>query len=220
MTERTQGLSELIQRLKHDGIVAGENEKDKIVEAAKNECQKLLDQATKKANKILSAAELECAAKKSQLGSELRMAARDFLLDFKNKLKRRVIKPSVSHKIEGVLKDTDFIKDCLKEMILECTKSDSGHLEALVSSKTEEKLVSFFKDELSSAMTNGALPCLQGEEGLLGFKLKMGGQNFVWDFSAEAISQEISRLVDPELANFLMGEEEIEENPISEATIN
>lgn len=220
MAERTLGISELIQRLKHDGIVAGENEKGKLVEAAKTECQKLLDQATKKANEIILAAEMEIAAKKSQMDSELKMAARDFLLEFKNKLKQRVIKPTLKNKIEGVLTDADFIKDCLKEIMVECTKNGSSHLEALVSTKTIEKLVRFFKDELNTAMINGALPCFKGDNQLLGLKLKMDGQNFVWDFSADAISHELSRLVDSELATYLMGEEQTEENQPPEATIN
>ncbi len=213
MSNRTVGLSELIQRLKHDGIVAGEGERDKILEHARIQGQKIIDDATKKANDLINQAQTQCIAKTAHMESELKMAARDFLLKFKNELRQKIIQPTVQAKVASAASDDEFIKNCLKDLVLEYATVGNGQIEAVVSKQTKEKLVDFFKSELSKELAGKSMPILTSEDSLSGFKLKQSGQNFVWDFSVEAISQELSRLVDPTLAVFLMGEEKKQLKP-------
>ena len=212
MNNHTIGLSELIQSLKRDGILAGENERNRIVEQAKKESEKIINNAAEKANTLISKAENKCLAKTSQMESELKMAARDFLLKFKSELREKIIYPEIKNKISDAINGDDFIKDCLKNLILEYTKSDKKKFEAIVSKPIKEKLINFFKTKLSKSVIEDSMPTIIVGDNLSGFKLKLNGENFVWDFSLDAISYELSKFIDPSLTSFLIGKKKINKN--------
>jgi len=131
------------------------------------------------------------------------MAARDFILEFKNKLKNNVILPVVESKVKDVFMQKKFLETCIKDICLESIKQDNCTIKAIVSSDMKEKLNIYFKSCLSKKIMEKSLPILEKQDGLLGFKLKIGNKNFVWDFTCKSIAYEIACLVEPSMQLFL-----------------
>jgi len=67
MIDHTVGLSKLIYRLKNDGVVAGENERNKIIDNAQKQSKTIICDAQIKADKIIRETNRQCEIKKKKI---------------------------------------------------------------------------------------------------------------------------------------------------------
>lgn len=200
MSQTTSGVAELIGRLKKDGIDAGEAEKRRLLEEAEKKAAAIVAEAKTKADQLLQSAKQERDRQKQQLEAELQMAARDFVLRFSDRIKQQVIHPVVADPVKAVLDDAGFLKATLKDLCVKYAESGAD-IEVALSPETRAKLEGFFTGELKSALGGRELS-LVDENGLVGFRLAKKGDSFAWDFSLDAVAQELMRLVDPTLRGF------------------
>ena len=198
MPETTSGIAELIAHLKQDGIDAGEAERARILKAARDEAEAILAQAHKRASQIVDDARAAADRQRAQLTSELKMAARDFMLSFQERLRRQVALPLVEARLQSALSDPDFLKGCLRELCARYAEQGVRGLDVVVGAELKGNLEGAFLKELEAAMKGGKV-ALVGEDGLVGFRLVPEGETFVWDFSLDAMARELAQLVDPAL---------------------
>lgn len=200
MSQTTSGVAELIGRLKKDGIDAGEAEKRRLLEEAEQKAAAIIADAKAKADQLLASAKQERERQKQQLEAELQMAARDFALRFSDRIKQQVIQPVVTDPIKAVLDDPSFLKATLQELCVKVAQSGAD-IEVALSPETRAKLEGFFTGELTRALGGRELS-LVDESGLVGFRLAKKGDSFAWDFSLDAVTSELMRLVDPALRGY------------------
>lgn len=200
MSQSTSGVAELIGRLKKDGVDAGEAEKRRVIEEAEQKAADIVADATAKAEQLLQSARQERERLKSQLDAELTMAARDFVLRFEARIKAQVIHPVVADPVKGVLEDAGFLKSTLRELCVRYAEGGAD-IELALSPETRKQLEGFFTGELKSALAGRDLT-LVDESGLIGFRISKKGESFAWDFSKEAVAQELTQLVDPALRRY------------------
>lgn len=198
MPETTSGIAELISHLKRDGVEAGEAEKARILKSARDEADAILADAKRRASQILDEARAEADKQRAQLTSELRMAARDFMLSFQERLRRQVTLPLVEERLRGALGDPEFLKAALKELLARFAEQGASGMEVVVDAELRQKLDAAFLKELEAAMKGGRVS-ISDEQGLVGFRLVPQGETFAWDFSLEAMARELAQLVDPAL---------------------
>jgi V/A-type H+-transporting ATPase subunit E len=198
MTEMTSGIGDLLERLRKDGVEAGESEKQRILRETEAEAATLLADAKKRAEEIVAAAESEARAKKKQLDSELNLAARDFALRFAERVKRQIIQPLVRGRVDEALASPDVLKAAITELVREKT----GGAKISVSPETQNRLDSFFQNELRRLLDGGTIE-VASESGLSGFRLQRQGESFIWDVTGEAIAGELATLVEPTLRKHL-----------------
>lgn len=198
MTEMTSGIGDLLERLRKDGVEAGETEKQRILREAEAQAATLVANATERAKEIVAAAEAEAQAKRKQLDSELTLAARDFALRFAERVKKQVIQPLVQTRVDEALGATDVLKEALTTLIREKT----GGAKIGVSPETRSKLESFFAHDLARMLDGGQLE-IASENGLTGFRLQRQGESFTWDVTGEAVAGELTGLVEPALSKYL-----------------
>lgn len=200
MSQTTSGVAELIARLKTDGIDAGEAEKRRLLEEAEKKAAAIIADAKAKAEQLLANAKQERDRQRQQLDAELQMAARDFALRFSERIKQQVIQPVVAEPVKAVLDDAGFLQATLKELCVKYAESGAD-LEVALSPEARAKLEGFFTGELRRALGSNEVT-LVDENGLVGFRLAKKGDSFAWDFSLEAVTQELMRLVDPALRGY------------------
>lgn len=198
MTELTSGISDLIQRIKEDGVVSGETEKKKIIQAAQEEAKRMMTEAQNKADKLVADAKHNAESLKAQTEAELRMAVRDFVFSFQQSVKAQAIRPQIASHVAAALNDEGFLKDVLKGLLSEFLKNKDSGLQLSLSPEMKEKLGGFFSKQLS----DGNELEITGKTGLTGFRFRKAGDSYTWDFSAEAIAAELARLVEPALRPF------------------
>lgn len=198
MTEMTSGIGDLLQRLRKDGVEAGETERRRILQDAQDQASAVVAEAQARAKEIIAAADAEVKAKRTQLNAELTMAARDFALRFSERIKKQAIAPLVRSRVGDALNDADVLKEALIALLRERT----GGAKVTVSPETRSKLEGYFLTELARMMEGGKLEIVS-EEGLTGFRLQRAGETFTWDVTGEAVAQELAALVDPVLRKHL-----------------
>lgn len=198
MTEMTSGVGDLLQRLRTDGVEAGEREKQRIVGEAEEKARALVAQAEAQAGEIVSAAQSQVDARRRQLDAELGMAARDFAFRFAERVKRQVIEPLIQQRVTETLSTPPVLQDALLALV----KERAGGATVTVSPETRSQLEAFFRHELGRAVEDGALE-VRSEDGLTGFRLQRSGESFSWDVTGEAVARELSALVEPTLRRYL-----------------
>lgn len=198
MTEMTTGIGDLLQRLRKDGVEAGETEKQRIVREAEEQAAAVLANANRRAKEIIAAAESQVQAKRKQFDAELSMAARDFALRFAERVKKQAIEPLVKGRVDEALNSSDVLKEAFAALLHE----RAGGARITVSPETRSKLETYFAHELASKLQGGPLDIVS-ENGLSGFRLQRQGESFSWDVTGEAVANELAALVEPALRKYL-----------------
>lgn len=198
MAEVYGGVGDLIARLKKDGVDAGETERSRILGDAQKEAERIVADAQTAATKIVDGARTERERLKRQLETELRLAARDFIAAFHQRLSAQVIRPAVNETVTSALAEDTRVFFLLQEVLVAYIGGDGRAVELVVDAKKKEALVASFTGELARRAREGTLRVV-GEDGLSGFRLSRTGEGYVWDMSADALSSELARLIDPAL---------------------
>jgi V/A-type H+-transporting ATPase subunit E len=197
MSEMTSGIGDLLQRLRKDGVEAGEAEKAHILDEANAKAKKIVADAEKKAQEIVDKANTDAEAKRKQLDAELSMAARDFSFRFAERVKKQVIDPVVNENVSKAVGDLGVLKDAMSALVGE--KSNGATV--AISPELQGKLEGFFTGELKKKLGGGDLE-IKSEDGLEGFRLQKSGESFTWDVTGEAVAREFSALVEPVLKKY------------------
>jgi vacuolar-type H+-ATPase subunit H len=198
MAEVYGGVGELIARLKKDGVDVGESERSRILAEAQREADKLLADARGTSQKIVDAARAERERLQRQLDTEMRLAARDFISGFHQRLTSQVIRPIVNETVTSALAEDTRVFFLLQEVLVAYVGGDGRAVELVVDAKKRDALVASFTGELARRAREGSLRVV-GEDGLSGFRLSRKGEGYVWDMSVDAITSEMARLIDPAL---------------------
>lgn len=198
MKEAASGIANLIAKIKADGIEAGESERQTRLEEAEQEAQKILRQARAEAEKIVSQARAEAERKRQQLDSELRMAARDFVLRMKERLSEQVIGPSTAELAQRALADDQAVAQVIVDMLR--GRADGARL--TLDSERRQSLEAAILAKIGDQAQAGGIE-ITSEAGLGGFRLLREGEHFSWDASQSAVARELRSLVEPGLRSAL-----------------
>lgn len=194
MKEPASGISNLIARIKADGVEAGERERQARLDAAAREAEQMIAQARAEAERIVTAAKEESERRKRQLDAELRMAARDFVLGLHERLSTQVIAPATADVVQAALADDQAIAELVVAVLGERVQGAQLTLDADRRTALEAAILRRIDDRAAA----GAIE-ITGEAGLGGFRLTREGDAFAWDMSHDAIARELARLVEPSL---------------------
>ncbi len=196
MAELTSGINQLIERIKNEGVAKGEAESARILREAKVEAQRILDEARSEATSLITKAEAERDALKKRADSELRLAIRDFIADFAERIRKQIIEPAATEKVRETIASPAFLGETLKQIVTDYVAAGGTAIEAVVSDELREQLGAYFADACGERLM------LSAEQGLAGFRLRREHEGFTWDFTLEAVVAELQRLVDPTLRPF------------------
>lgn len=194
MKQAASGISDLIARIKADGIQAGEDERKERIEAASREAAKIVADARAEAERIVGAANAEAERRRHQLDAELRMAARDFVLRLQERLSAQVLRPVTADLARAALADDGAVTALILDLLRERAGGARLTLDADRRAALEAAVIAGFAGRLG----DGGLE-ITDEAGLGGFRLARDGENFVWDASADAVARELASLVEPSL---------------------
>lgn len=195
MTQATSGIANLIERIKQDGVQAGERERDARIENAEQTAKGIVAAAREEASRLRAEALAENTARRGQLEAELRMAARDFAFRMQERIGSQVIELVAADVAAGALADHAAVTQLVLGLL--AGNADQG-AEIHANAGLRDKLAAALGARVALAVDAGGV-ALVDDAGLVGFRLKRAGQHFVWDVSEEAVARELARLVAPGL---------------------
>ena len=212
------GVEALIERLRNEGVGSGRAEAEKIVKDARADAQTMLSKAKEEADQIVSRARTEAANLEKAGRQALEVAARDTVLDLKNRLSQRV-----AREVKRLVADEVQRQEILEKLILEVGGQarektiGAGAMEILL----PEKLVSLddiakdpahhqsplglFASSVARKMLRQGVTLASSPNVKAGIKVRLTDQGIDLDLSDKAIADLLLQHLQPRFQALLEG---------------
>lgn len=193
-------VQELIDKIKSEGVNAARDEAARIVDAARAEAAKIESEAERKAGETLALAK-ESAAREVASGREaLAQASRDAILQL-GKDMQKAMDRVVSREVKAAYGEST-LKEIIPALVSTWKRVESDDLSVLLSPEDLAKLEAFFAEKLKAEVAKGL--SFKASAGVKsGFKVQDGSGAAYFDFSSDALSEIISRRLNPSLADIV-----------------
>ena len=192
-------LSSLLDRIQKDGVAKAEAQAADIIARAEKKAARLMVSAEAEAQAKLTAAETDAAVFAQRADTSIQQAARDVVLS---------VHQAVTETIRGLVKrrvgtalDTDALVALITKMA-EGYAAGGTEIEVLLSEKDLKAIGDMAVSALKEA-TKAGVDVRSDESIVGGFRIGMKGRNVEHDFTQEAITDALCRLLRPQLAEML-----------------
>ncbi len=111
-TEKATGVQDLINRLRDDGVRAGQEKADQVLRDARKQAAEIVSQAKAEAEEMLETARNEIATEKASAIESLKVAIRDTELKMEAELKA-VFADHVRRLVSVEMRDVEFLKQII-----------------------------------------------------------------------------------------------------------
>lgn len=193
-------LDALIEKIKQEGVQAGQDQAQDIIARAKREAQELKSQAHTEGQQIRDQARKDAEQFQRNAESALAQAARDIVLMVRGKLmalSEKLLKEALSAQLVP-----ETLKELLVNLIQKWEPDSESSLEILVSpqdkGKLEEILFAALGDQAREGIEIKASDLIQH-----GFRIGSRDDQSYYDFSDEGITEALKLLVTPRVAELL-----------------
>lgn len=204
MSTFENGVDQLIERVKSEGLDKAAIAAAEILKKAHNDAQNIMKLAHSQAEKLIREAKQQSIKERQALEIELRLAARDFSLKLTDRLRAQWWFPSIKESVRITLKQPDFLAEILKRLVLEYIKENPGSIDVLVPKELKTTLAAYLASHIFDQLDKKCDVSLKDEAGLEGFVLVKRGEHYVWDFRVDTVAEELMRLVEPSLKKYFM----------------
>lgn len=180
----TNKILELTEKIYEEGVAKAKVEATQIIKNAKNEVEKIIDSAKKQESEIIENAKKKAEEYKRNVDSEVQLAARQFLSNFKLQITKLVSTAQVEPPIQEAFKDDNFIKDIILTLIKNWNPQnpEESKLNILLPKKDEKSFTEFFENRAITSL-NGGLNIQFDANTTKGFKIGPKDGSYVISFS-------------------------------------
>ena len=191
----SEDLQSLLDKIRNDGLNKAEEQGKAIVAEAEAKAKNIVAEAEAKAKNIVAEAERRSLTYTESSKRTLSQAAANLLLDIDGALLKHLEK-ILSNGVSSAMLDTAFVADLVRDAV-KCYLS-SGEVKIAAASALAEAVRAAFSAEAAT----GAEIVVDPSAGS-GFRVMLDGGRIEHSFTAEAVSQALSRQIRPELAELL-----------------
>jgi V/A-type H+-transporting ATPase subunit E len=194
-TSVSSGVQDLIARIRDDGVQAGRQEADHLVQEAQKRAAETVEQARAEAESILAKARSEIDRERQAAREALQQAVRDTVLEFKERLSKRFVE-EVKGLVGQELKDTDFLRQMILAIAGQTLPDEAQNraLELLLSHELfpeadgGEQSMRDFIVGLSSQVMQKGIELKPSGDNQPGIRLRLVGQDVEVDLTDQALS--------------------------------
>jgi V/A-type H+-transporting ATPase subunit E len=127
----SHGVQQLIDRLKGEGVEAGQKQADTLLQEARTRATHILEQAAEKAKQMTEQAEKESAQLRKSAEAALKLALRDATLKLREEIIDRFAK-ELRQLVGRELRQPDFLKQALLEITRQAVPADTSGMKVLL----------------------------------------------------------------------------------------
>ncbi len=197
-------LKNIIDKIKEEGVTAGETRAEEIVAEAELAAKNILKEAEVKKNEILKDAQKEAQGLNSKAEEAVRQSARDVVLGLKEDIIAvfdRVIKKEVAAQLSP-----DILKEMIVKLAENVVKNESFDVEILLNKEDKQKLEQTFLKDVQEEFKKGVTLTMSGKVEK-GFRIGEKDKNSYYDFTDEAIAEAFKAYLNPKMVQILSDEE-------------
>jgi V/A-type H+-transporting ATPase subunit E len=199
-------IESFVQKLQADGVQAGQQEAEKIRQAARKEADETLRQAKQEAEKIVAQARAEAEDVLARSKTELQLAARDAALRLREALSR-ALEAVLAQGAREKLADVSFLGQVMHDLVMLYARSQlAGEAEPLVLNVQPEmrkKLKEWALGEIGQQRVDSLRHAfdLKGTLSTAGFEYKASDATV--EVTLDSVVQTLKELVGPSLQEVL-----------------
>lgn len=220
-TKETSGVQELIDKLKNQGVNAGERQAEQIIKEANNKASRILTQAQAEADKLLSETRHTIDVERKSSHEAIKTAFRDTELALRSKV-RDAFSAHLRRLVSIELEDKNFIKQLVLAIASVKTVEidQASHVEVLLPSKIFEsdENGTHLSNEGKKSMHHLVLGITDGmlREGIElksatdvkgGIKVRLTGKDIQLDLTDEAFTDLLLKYLLPRYREIVSGQE-------------
>lgn len=218
--QKSSGVQELIARLHEDGVKAGQQQADQLIREAQEKAAKIVADAKAEAERLLQQAHARIQQDEMNANEALRIAARDTELELESGLKKE-FESHVRRLVAKEVRDEQFLEQLLSavvcstaakipqdqaiEVLLPESVFQTGEREG-VTETSKERLKNFVRRATSDILREG-VALFPASELHGGIQVRLKGQDVVYDFSENALSELILKHLLPRYRAIVEGVE-------------
>ncbi len=198
----TDQLQSLLDRIQQDGVEKARAEADGIIENARDRAAKIVSDAEAKASEIRAAAEHDSRLSTERGRKALEQASRDVLLSLGDAIDRTI--RGLVKQDTGAALDTDAFAAVVAEIAAAYASSGetARDITVLVPEDKRETILQHVQARLGKAAADGLE--ISGDSRVTrGFRVVLKGENVEHDFSEEAVTETLCRLLRPHIAGIV-----------------
>ena len=193
-------LSELIEKIKKEGIESAQTAAAIVTAEAEAEAKKILKDAKREADTIIAQAKADAARNEKAGITALEQASRNLILAFKGEIQGLL--DNLAAEAVASSYSTDVIKEILPGLIKNWAAGNTDSLTVLLSEGDLKKLDDAFKAMLVSVLKGGVeIKAVKKLDS--GFRIVEKDGSAFYDFSAESVAAMLSAYLNPKLADIL-----------------
>ena len=193
-----EDLQALLDRIQTEGVAKAEAEASRIVEEAKKKATDLVAKAHAEESAAKERVAAEAAQFQERAEANVRQAARDVVLGVEKSVHDTLDRLLLA-KVSSAL-DADTVRRLIAEVVPQFAKS--GDVAVELPAEKAAALRDALLAELQGAAVKG-VEIRSADDLAAGFRVSLAGGRVEYDFSADAIREEMSRMLRPELAKLL-----------------
>jgi vacuolar-type H+-ATPase subunit H len=147
-------LESFVKKLQSEGVDAGKAAAEKLKKEAEEAAEKIISRAHEEADEIIQKAKADAQKQKKNAQSEMKMVVRDAILRLRESLKKALSR-LISYRVEEDFKDTGYLKEIVREVVLTYTKKDAdpdGQVEIEVSEDIPDDWIQQTMTDLSEQL--------------------------------------------------------------------
>ncbi|MGR9105833.1 MAG: hypothetical protein ACU843_02780 [Gammaproteobacteria bacterium] len=211
---KTQGVQELIDRIRDQGVGAARERAEKIVRDAEAQAAKMLAEAKAEATQLRNDAKREIEAHRESANEALKLSARDTVLQLKSRV-TSAFESFVQRLVTTSIRDEEFIRSLVLVLaghsVDEFIRDKEIQIllsETILSGRSEEKLRARGKESilsLSSDMLREGIELLGSESVEGGARVRLVEDKLEIDLSDKAVSKMLSARLLPRFRAILEG---------------
>ncbi len=191
-------LDSLLKKIQQDGLARADAETDKLISNARQKAADIVAEAEKQAAQKLQQAETDAEIFTARAQTAIQQAARDVILTVGDALTdalRRIVLADVEQALDGA---------ALEEMLVVAARAyaqdDGGAV--LVGASHEERIRQIFASRLTQEAEAGLEVKADGSV-ISGFRVSLNDGTVEHDFSAEALTDAICKILRPQIADIV-----------------
>ncbi len=194
-------LQSLLERIRKDGVERADAEAEKIIAGAKTKAKTTITDAENEAKAIIEKAKAESALFHKRSESAVGQAARDIVLSVGEAVSE-IFRAIIAAKV-----DEAFASDALPAFIKTaieayCTHEDASGLEVILNDGQKASVIAYFTKTFADALPEGVV--IGGGRGIIsGFRVAFAKSGIEHDFTGEALTRAIGKLLRPQLAEIV-----------------
>lgn len=148
-------LQELTDKLYNEGLSKGKEEGEALLAKANEQAEMIISNAKKEAAAIIEKARKEAEDYKSNVQSDVTMAASKSVQTVKQDIENLIVAKTVDKPVSEALSSADFVKEMLKSVAEKFSTEESADLSVVLPESLQSQLGAFVSGELPKIVGRG-----------------------------------------------------------------